>query len=293
MGFDTPQGTDSHQQQSEVPPVSRRKPNNLAVRVLTAALAIPLLIYMLLWGPRWAFTALIGAACAMAALELFQICLPSQSLLQAWGLLATLALLGVTMFFYAQPLAVIGSLAVLVVAAMIAGLARPEPVSGAAARVGWLIAGPIYIGGLIGIIGLLFLGEQGGYWVLFAMLVTWFGDTAAYFVGKGMGRYKLYPLVSPNKTIEGAIAGLLGSAVAALLAHFWFLPALPLTSGITVAVIAGGLGQLGDLAESLLKRSSGVKDSGWVIPGHGGILDRIDALLFAAPVIWFYVQWYF
>jgi phosphatidate cytidylyltransferase len=195
------------------------------------------------------------------------------------------------MFFYDQPVAVVGSLVLLVIAAMVAGLTRPDPIEGASARIGWLIAGPLYLGALLGVIGLLFLRERGGYWVLLAMLVTWLGDSAAYFVGRSIGRHKLYPIVSPNKSVEGAIAGLFGSMAGALLARFLFLPSLPLTSGLAVAAFAGALGQMGDLSESLIKRSCGVKDSGRIVPGHGGILDRIDALLFAGPVIWLYAEW--
>lgn len=267
------------------------KLSNLAVRVWTAAIAAPVVVYLLLWGPRWGFIALLAAACLVAAVELFQLTLSDQPLLKAWGVVATLAVLGVMMRFHDRPVAIMSSLAALVIGGLVVGLARPEPVASASARVGWLVAGPLYLGTLIGAIGLLFLKEHGRQWVVFAMLVTWLGDTAAYFIGKAFGRHKLYPVASPNKSVEGAIAGLFGSVAGALLAHFWFLPTLPLASGVAIAALAGALGQMGDLCESLLKRSHGVKDSGWIIPGHGGILDRIDALLFVGPAIWLYAEW--
>jgi phosphatidate cytidylyltransferase len=97
--------------------------------------------------------------------------------------------------------------------------------------------------------------------------------------------------VSPKKTVEGFFGSLLGACAGALLAHFWYLPTLPLTHAIPLAVVAGGLGQLGDLVESLIKRSTGIKDSGWIVPGHGGILDRIDALLIVSPLVYLYTLW--
>jgi phosphatidate cytidylyltransferase len=133
--------------------------------------------------------------------------------------------------------------------------------------------------------------ENGGAWVLLSMMLSWLADTAAYFSGRAFGRHKLYEKVSPKKTVEGAIGGLFGSTGGALLAHFWYLPELSWVGAVALGIVAGGLGQAGDLAESMIKRSTGVKDSGWIIPGHGGILDRIDALIFTAPVTWAYVTW--
>jgi phosphatidate cytidylyltransferase len=126
---------------------------------------------------------------------------------------------------------------------------------------------------------------RGLAWVLAVVLATWVGDSLAYLAGRRLGRHKLAPGISPNKTVEGALAGLLGAAVTCVL---WFAASGlgPLWVGAAVGVIAGLSGQLGDLAESMLKRQAGVKDSGSIIPGHGGILDRIDALLFAFPAVY-------
>jgi phosphatidate cytidylyltransferase len=267
------------------------KRSNLAVRVATAAVASPVLIYLLLWAPKWAFIALVALACLVAAAELFQLTLPGRRSLQTWGAIASLACLGAMLRYQQQPTVIGLSVVTVVLAGMVAGLVQPEPIADAARRMAWLIAGPFYLGSLLGVIGLLFLREQGGYWVVFALLVTWLGDTAAYFVGKTFGRHKLYPAVSPKKTVEGAVAGVVGSMAGALIAHFWFLPVLPLISGLVVAAIGGAIGQLGDLCESLIKRSVGAKDSGWIVPGHGGLLDRIDAVLFVGPVVWLYAQW--
>jgi phosphatidate cytidylyltransferase len=136
------------------------------------------------------------------------------------------------------------------------------------------------------------LGDVGSNVVLLCLGLSWFADTSAYFAGRFLGKHKLYEAVSPKKTLEGAIGGLLGSVAFAVVGSLWFLRgSLPLAHAVPLALIAGALGQAGDLAESVLKRSTGIKDSGGIVPGHGGILDRVDALLVATVVVFLYEQW--
>lgn len=123
-------------------------------------------------------------------------------------------------------------------------------------------------------------------WFLMALLVTWLSDTGAYLVGKRIGRRKLIPRVSPNKTVEGAVGGLACAAVTALACSQIFRLDIAPWLAILLGIVLGAVGMLGDLAESVLKRQSGVKDSGTLIPGHGGLLDRIDALLFTLVATW-------
>lgn len=123
-------------------------------------------------------------------------------------------------------------------------------------------------------------------WFLLALLVTWLSDTFAYLVGKTLGRRKLIPRVSPNKTVEGAIGGLAAAAITAILCDQIFGMELGIAPAIAIGILLGLAGQIGDLAESMLKRMRGVKDSGTLIPGHGGMLDRIDALIFVVVVAW-------
>jgi len=129
-------------------------------------------------------------------------------------------------------------------------------------------------------------GEDGGYWILMAFAVVWGSDTGAYFSGRAFGKHKLAPRVSPKKTVEGAVGGLLASVTAVVIFKLTALPELAWWQVFALAVPANILGQTGDLCESLIKRAHGVKDSGIIIYGHGGMLDRIDALIFALP--WFY-----
>ena len=125
--------------------------------------------------------------------------------------------------------------------------------------------------------------------ILLLLAIIWVGDTGAYYGGRAMGRHLLAPKVSPKKTVEGAIAGVLGSVIAGAAGGTWFLhESLPTL--IWVSVVTAIAGQVGDLAESVLKRSAGVKDSSSIMPGHGGILDRLDSLFFATPIFyWFFI----
>jgi phosphatidate cytidylyltransferase len=116
------------------------------------------------------------------------------------------------------------------------------------------------------------------------------GDTAAYYLGKNFGKNPLARTISPKKTVEGAVAGIVGSLMAGVVAKVWFLDQIAMVHCLLVALICGTIGQFGDLAESLLKRQVGVKDSSDLIPGHGGVLDRIDSLLFAGPVFYCYFK---
>ena len=262
--------------------------SNLALRLLTAAVWVPLLLYSLLGGPRWLFPGLAVLVCSLGAYELFAMTAPAHALLRAWGVLATLLV-----FAPVSSLAAESWLVPCVVVAVIGGLlmtlVRVAPVESAGLRGGWVVAGPFYLGALFGTIVRLFEHDHGGQWVILVMLYAFGSDTAAYFVGRAFGKHKLYEAVSPKKTVEGAFGGLFGALVGGLVAHFWFLPTLGLAHAVVLSLAAAAAGQAGDLCESLLKRSVGVKDSGTMLPGHGGILDRVDALLFSAGVVYVYV----
>jgi phosphatidate cytidylyltransferase len=125
------------------------------------------------------------------------------------------------------------------------------------------------------------------------MLIVMTNDSAAYYIGSAFGKHRLYEAVSPKKSIEGALGGLAGSLVGTMSAKFTFFLQLSLSDAIITALVIGMIGQTGDLFESLLKRSFGVKDSGSIFPGHGGVLDRMDSILFAAPVTYYYAVYLF
>src|SRR5260370_4110722 len=130
------------------------------------------------------------------------------------------------------------------------------------------------------------LGAEGPVLLLFALVITWVGDSAAYFVGRAVGKHALAPHLSPKKTWAGTVASFLGSLVVAVIFARWL--SVPLPHPLAMAAVGNVAGQAGDLLESAYKRSAGVKDSGGLLPGHGGVLDRIDALILAIPVVWYY-----
>lgn len=158
-------------------------------------------------------------------------------------------------------------------------------------RLGWIVLGLVYLPILLGHLIPLRLLTDGRQWIFLTLIVIMSCDTFAYFIGSKFGKRKLYPAVSPNKSIEGGIGGLVGSVFAVLMVKCTFLPILGVFDAILVGLLLGVVGQVGDLFESLLKRACRVKDSGSMIPGHGGILDRLDSLLFAFPVVYYVARY--
>ena len=150
------------------------------------------------------------------------------------------------------------------------------------------VQGIIYIPLLLSFLVLIRNQADGTIWIFFTLAVIFAGDTSAYYFGSYLGRHKLCPAVSPGKTIEGSIGGLTANLLVGSVVKLFFLPELPWAQSLFLFLVMGIAGQAGDLFESMLKRSSKVKDSGGLLPGHGGFLDRIDALLFAAPVAYLF-----
>lgn len=261
--------------------------SNLVSRVLTAVIALPLLTALILWDQRLAFGALMVLCSLLAMGEYTHMLLRALAGGQRAVVVATGTLL--TVALYLRPdLALLWFVAAVMVG-LTAVLLRPGEIAGAAARAGLVVLGLIYVGGLTAPLGLLHRQlPDGPRWVLTALAATFANDTGAYFAGRALGRHKLYPAISPAKTVEGAVGGL-GLCVAVLfLVRATFFPALTVADCLLVAIPASVVGPIGDLVESMLKRAAGVKDSGHLIPGHGGILDRVDAVLFVGAWVYAY-----
>jgi len=172
-------------------------------------------------------------------------------------------------------------------------LFRIRDITSAAREIAYVVLGFLYVPFMLMHLVMLRQTTYGWQWLLVMMLIVMTNDSAAYYTGSAFGKHRLYPLVSPKKSVEGALGGLVGSVCGTLLAKFTFFPQLTLADALITAIVIGTLGQTGDLFESLLKRSFGVKDSGNSIPGHGGVLDRLDSIIFAAPAMYYYVIYFF
>ena len=257
--------------------------------MLTALVVLPALVAVLLMGPPLVGVSIIGL-CLLLGLFEFYALLGARSLqpFRTTGVLLT------SLIFLEQlrPLALGASLwpfvaLLLLTAALrrVGDLARTVPSSAGT------FLGATYLGALGGAMaGLLLLAPagQGGWRVLLLLGIVMISDSFAYFVGHALGRHRLAPTLSPGKTVEGALGGLLGGALGAWLLRELGLPGLPLLHALLLGVTVAAMGIVGDLFESLLKRWAGVKDSGNLFPGHGGMLDRLDSLLFGAPVLYYY-----
>lgn len=267
--------------------------SNLKVRLLTAAVVVPPLLWLLFRGPAWGFFVLVLVATAIASDELFRMTHPADSVARGVGVLTTL---GVSLSLYlwgSDPRVLVTLLFVVPLLGLLVPLWRLGEISSAASRTFAGVAGPLYIGGLLCALALVRrdAGAVGPHYVFMCLTFAWLADTGGYFFGRFLGKRKLYEAVSPKKTRAGFVGALLGAELGAALAHFVYLRSIPLEHALPLGLVAGALGQFGDLVESLLKRSTGIKDSGSIVPGHGGMLDRIDALIIVAPIVYLYILW--
>jgi len=265
------------------------KNKNLLVRIASALVLLPVVLYLLYRGGWWTAVLLCWAATSATG-EYIQITLKE---INPVGWL-TIVGAGVMPFLPVwKPVEatalVCGVFGVVIFGAWLWHLLK-GPHQEAPTRVGHLMTALVYGGGGVTSLMATRILPDGGWWLVATLVITWMNDTAAYFTGRAIGKHKLYPEVSPNKTWEGFFGGMAGSVLGLIILRFGFFPGITFIDCVVMGVLGGVLGPAGDLCESMLKRAYGVKDSGKMIPGHGGMLDRIDALLFNAPMVLLWVQ---
>lgn len=264
-------------------------------RVLTAVVLVPLVLWLVFKGPFWLITLAVGVVAELALWEYL-------SLADALGAKTprVAAMIGVALLFltaFRRPELVAPLLGAITLALLIACAFR-SPLNRVLPDSAYSVFGVLYVGLTLTTFPLLIAQDEGASLVVFLLFVVWAGDVAALYIGRTWGRRKLAPSISPGKSWEGSIASLCGSLMitavllgisSVLLAHGIAVLAYPGSWGrwLGLALLLNVAAQVGDLAESALKRGAGVKDSGSLLPGHGGVLDRIDALLIAAPVLWY------
>jgi len=269
-------------------------------RILTAVIVLPFLIASILLASLWWVFVLLAAAAMVIGLWEFYLLAKKLQLKPdpGAGYLAGAAI--VTISLQNDPavnvLLVQFVIIVLTAGTLIAAMLRGAPFDKMIASVGATILGVLYIpllGSHLVMLRTGFNQTLSAHLLSFFFLVLMGGDTGAYYVGRALGKRKLAPSISPGKTWEGAFGGLVAALAMATLAHFWFFRELPLKYTLPLATLMTVVGIFGDLVESALKRGAGAKDAANLLPGHGGILDRLDSLLFNAPLIYYFARFYF
>lgn len=264
-------------------------------RWITGLVAAPFLIYFISTGGVL-FAGLIGVVCILAFAEYFRITFNPKGKTVSVILLALsyLAIPGIIAAAYLKWVDLIpGILVLYLILSGLFSLTQFKSDPFVLENLSKQVQGMVYIPGLLCFLVLIRNSADGATWIFLLLLVIFAGDTGAFYAGSYLGKHKLCPSVSPGKTIEGSIGGILANIVVGSIIKGFFLPELPWGVSIIFFVIIGAVGQIGDLFESQLKRVSGIKDSGSILPGHGGILDRIDALMFAAPVVYLFKAYVF
>jgi phosphatidate cytidylyltransferase len=258
-------------------------------RLASAFVLLPVFLLIVIKAPGWMFNTLVVIASAAALWELVRLFeqagRPVDRGLALVGGVAVTASFGAARLI--DPLALPAfSLLLAVIAVVTAPVWRGTPDASRSANTLLAIT---YIGWLLGF-GILLhhTSALGDELVLYVVGVTWIGETAAYVVGSAMGRHKLAPVISPKKSVEGALAQLVASIATGAAVGAWLLPTCGMAVWLGAGALLGVIGQFGDLAESAIKRSVGTKDTGALIPGHGGVLDRIDSLLFNLPAFYYF-----
>jgi len=271
-------------------------------RVFTALVLFPLVTYVVLWSPLWAVLAVTALVALLCFYEFSGIAGAYQSgrpdprmavsepRTSVSGVMGPLDPLGYGAGLLILVLPADGQALLTVIAAGLIALSlalRADDLRAGIVRAAFLLLGVVYVFGCWRFAPR--LAGQNRYWLLYALVLNWIGDIGAYYVGRALGRHKLAPIVSPGKSWEGSAASLAASLIFGFFFLRWTIPTVPPAIALALTAAANVAGQFGDLCESALKRGAGVKDSGTLLPGHGGWLDRVDSTLFTLPVVHLYV----
>jgi phosphatidate cytidylyltransferase len=280
----------------EAKPAAASKKSPEFWRIVTAVVVLPILIASILFERLWPVFILLAAAAMVLGLYEFWLLARRRELKPdvETGYVGAVAIF--TIFMMNEPYLMLLVLPGFIIAVMAAAVMRGAPFEKMLGSAGATALGVLYVvllGGHLVAVRTGFPQTLAAHLLSFFFLVIMGSDIGAYYTGKAIGRRKLAPQISPGKTWEGALGGMLASLLMAVLAHFWFFRELPLKLAVPLAAVMNVLGVLGDLTESALKRGAGAKDAANILPGHGGLLDRLDSLLFNAPLIYYFGRIYF
>ena len=258
-------------------------------RWITGLIAVPILFGIIAYGGKEAFAVLIIIASLAGMYEYNRMAFGKGFSLEKMETLIIALLILLTAFFANLSL-LLAVLTFAVMTVLMLNLLRIRKKGLDMAHAGRVILGILYIPLLMSHFILIRRTQSGVLWIFFILVLAFAGDVAAYYIGRRLGKRKLLPEVSPGKTVEGTIGLIAGSIVGCLLFKLFFFPMLPIAHAAILGLVGSVIGQLGDLSESALKRAAGVKDSGVLLPGHGGILDRLDCLMFITPFVFYYQE---
>lgn len=279
----------------------------MKTRVLTAVVALPIIIAAIVlpiwWKDTvWLFVAIAAFAMAAGLFEFYSLTKTLELKADAAVGYLWAAALFIGFVFDApakQPDLILATLAAFMIALLVSQAFRFRlDFSKMLTGIGVTMVGVIYVAFLGGFLVATRMGFENGvnlstHLLGYFFLVIFGSDIGAYLAGRAFGKHKLAPTISPGKTVEGLIGGLIIAVAAAAIATFWFFPELPYQWSIPLAIVLAAVGVLGDLTESAMKRGAGAKDAASVLPGHGGFLDRLDSLLFGAPILYYFARFYF
>lgn len=262
----------------------------MLTRTIAGLAGLGIVLPTLIWGGNLGVEIMVAIAIGIGLWEFSSMAFQDRS--PVWGFWR-MALPGYGLYaavLYGPPGAVAPVMVFGALFLLLSVLFRSGPVEGAAPAAGLLLMGVAWVPGFLVALPLLRRMEHGLAWIFFMLAVTWLGDTGAYFAGRALGKHKLFEKISPKKTWEGAIGGAVTAVIGGLVVRAIGLPDAGLILCVVLAVVLDAAGIVGDLTESMVKRTFGVKDSGRIMPGHGGILDRIDSMLFTSPVLFYALQ---
>ncbi len=256
-------------------------------RIYTVLVLAPLLYAVIRYLPPLVFSGVVVLAGALALFEFYRLCFGGHS--RSWLIGIGLAGFAAVILGTHWPNIIVPSLLATLIGIISVPLFSRAPLEQSLRDGAMTLFGVLYLGLTLGPLSMTRLLPQGEWLIFFLLLVTWASDTGAYYVGTLYGRHRLAPTISPKKSYEGLVGGVIGAIIAAYIIRWWFLPELSGLDCLVLGILLTLTGLWGDLTESAMKRSVGIKDSGGILPGHGGMLDRLDSLLFTAPAFYYYV----
>jgi len=265
----------------------------LPIRLATAAVGVPILLWLVFWAPFVVYRGAVLLITLVALVEYFQMAFHNRPALQRLGIVSgALVALGMAGDPPESAMVLVAGLMAVVSVGLMSCLLGSDDPTAAVNSLGHMILGVIYAGAFLPHFIWLRVhpADTGPAWVLFVLAVAMAGDAGGYFAGRWFGKHLLMPSVSPKKTLEGTVGAVVGNLLAGAVVRVIELPMVSWPEILLLATLTGVLAQIGDLCESLLKRAFGAKDSGWLLPGHGGILDRADSLVFPIVLVYYYVN---